>query len=69
MQIKIGEFDCTECWDGVFYKKLSNYPAISEWEIQNVFDFEHYEKQNGRDCFIDYFFQELVYYWNSGDIF
>ena len=69
MQIKIGEFDCTECWDGVFYKKLSNYPAISEWEIQNVLDFEHYEKQNGRDCFIDYFFQELVYYWNSGDIF
>lgn len=53
MQIKIGEFDCTECWDGVFYKKLSNYPAISEWEIQNVLDFEHYEKQNGRDCFIE----------------
>ena len=53
MLIKIGEFDCTECWDGVFYKKLSNYPAISEWEIQNVLDFEHYEKQNGRDCFIE----------------
>ena len=44
MQIKIGEFDCTECWDGVFYKKLSNYPAITKWEIQNVLDFEHYEK-------------------------
>ena len=47
MQIKIGEFDCTECWDGVFYKKLSNYPAISEWEIQNVLDFEHYGIING----------------------
>ena len=44
MQIKIGEFDRTECWDGVFYKKLANYPVISEWEIQNVLDFEHYEK-------------------------
>lgn len=47
MQIKIGEFDCTECWDGVFYKKLSNYPAIIKWEVQTVLDFEHYEKQNG----------------------
>ena len=50
--IKIGEFECTECWDGVFYKKLANYPVITEWEIQTVLDFEHYEKQNGRDCFI-----------------
>ena len=24
MLIKIGEFDCTECWDGVFYKKLAS---------------------------------------------
>ena len=29
MLIKIGEFDCTECWDGVFYKKLANYPYIT----------------------------------------
>jgi hypothetical protein len=50
MLIKIGEFECTECWDGVFYKKLANYPVITEWEIQTVLDFEHYEKQNGRDC-------------------
>lgn len=34
MLIKIGEFECTECWDGVFYKKLANYPVITEWEIQ-----------------------------------
>ena len=53
MLIKIGEFECTECWDGVFYKKLANYPVITEWEIQTVLDFEHYEKQNGRDCFIE----------------
>ena len=44
MLIKIGEFECTECWDGVFYKKLANYPVITEWEIRTVLDFEHYEK-------------------------
>lgn len=27
---KIGNFECTEVWDGVFYKKLSNYPQISD---------------------------------------
>lgn len=53
MLIKIGEFECTEYWDGVFYKKLANYPVITEWEIRTVLDFEHYEKQNGRDCFIE----------------
>lgn len=30
MKIKIGNFDCTECWDGVFYKKLSAFPKITE---------------------------------------
>ena len=30
MLIKIGEFECTECWDGVFYKKLANYTVITE---------------------------------------
>lgn len=53
MLIKIGEFDCTECWDGVFYKKLADYPNITEWEIQNVLDFEKYEQANGRECEID----------------
>lgn len=52
MLIKIGEFECTECWDGVFYKKLANYPVITEWEIQTVLDFEHYEKQNGSQMFM-----------------
>ena len=36
MLIRIGEFDITECWDGVFYKKLSRYPEITAWEIQTV---------------------------------
>ena len=53
MQIKIGEFEYTECWDGVLYKKLSNYPNISEWEIQTIYDFMKYETDNGRECDID----------------
>ncbi len=53
MLIKIGEFEFTECWDGVLYKKLSDYPTISEWEIQTVLDFIKYEKLNGRECKID----------------
>ena len=29
MLIRIGKFDITECWDGVFYKKLSRYRSIT----------------------------------------
>ena len=50
MLIKIGQFEITECWDGVFYKKLSAYPDITEWEIQTILDFIRYEKNYGRDC-------------------
>ena len=53
MIIKIGEYEYTECWDGVFYKKLSDYPHITEWEIQTVYDFINYEKQNGRVCSVE----------------
>ena len=53
MLIKIGKFDITECWDGVYYKKLSQYPNITTWEIQNILDFIKYEKANGRECRIE----------------
>ena len=53
MLVKIGQFDITECWDGVFYKKLSQYPDITAWEIQTVLDFIKYEESNGRACKID----------------
>lgn len=53
MKIKIGNFDCTECWDGVFYKKLSAFPKITDWEIQTVLDFIAYEKLYGRECKIE----------------
>lgn len=44
MLIKIGRFDITECWDGVFYKKPSEYPDINDWEIQNILDFSDTRK-------------------------
>ena len=53
MLIKIGDFECTEVWDGVFYKALSNYPYITKWEIKNILDFMEYEKSYGRECRIE----------------
>ena len=47
MLIKIGDFEFTEVWDGVFYKKLSNYPNISDWEIRTIIEFIEYEKKYG----------------------
>lgn len=53
MLIKIGSFDISECWNGVFYKKLSEYPKITDWEVQNILDFIRYEEENGRYCEIE----------------
>lgn len=53
MLIKVGNLDCTEVWDGVFYKALSDYPRITEWEIRNILDFIEYEKIYGRECKIE----------------
>lgn len=50
MLIKIGEFEYTEVWDGVLYKKLSNYPSISPWEIRTLIEFVEYEEMYGRTC-------------------
>ena len=51
--IKIGDFEYTEVWDGVSYKKLSNYPQISHWEIRTIIEFIEYEKKYGRECTIE----------------
>lgn len=53
MLIKVGDFEFTEVWDGVLYKKLSNYPQISDWEIRNIIEFIEYENGYGRDCHIE----------------
>jgi hypothetical protein len=53
MLIKIGDFEYTEVWDGVLYKKLSNYPQITDWEIRTIIEFIDYEKRYGRECVIE----------------
>ena len=60
MLIKIGDFDCTEVWDGVFYKALSDYPKITSWEIRNILDFMEYEKNHGRECKIECESREVI---------
>lgn len=49
MLVKIGNFEFTEVWDGVFYKKLSAYPSITDWEMRTLIEFTEYEEANGRD--------------------
>ena len=53
MIIKIGDFEFTEVWDGVLYKKLSEYPQISDWEIRNIIEFIEYENKYHRECTIE----------------
>lgn len=53
MLIKIGDFEFTEVWDGVLYKKLSNYPKVSDWELRTIIEFIDYEKKYGRECQIE----------------
>jgi hypothetical protein len=48
MIIHIGNHDFTELWDWVYYKALSNYPNISDWEIKNIIDFINYENLYNR---------------------
>ena len=45
MQINIGAFEFSEVWDGAFYKKLSDYPRISDWEMRTLIEFVGYEKK------------------------
>ena len=45
MLIRIGEFEFTECWDSILYKKLSDYPRITDWEVQTILDFIRYESE------------------------
>ena len=50
MIINIGCHEFTEVWDGVLYKKLSDYPRICDWELRNIIEFFEYEKNHGRNC-------------------
>ena len=60
MLIKIGSFEFTEVWDGVLYKKLSDYPNITDWELRTIIEFAEYEEKNGRKCTIECENQDLL---------
>lgn len=36
MKINIGKHEFTECWDGVLYKALSDYPKVSDNEMKDM---------------------------------
>lgn len=38
MIIDINKHDFTIIWDGIYYFALSNYPHISDWELQKLLD-------------------------------
>jgi hypothetical protein len=62
MIIQIGNYDFTELWDGVYYKALSDYPHISDWEIKNVIDFMNYEMLNDRSTEIQSDNEDILSY-------
>lgn len=62
MKIDIGKHEFSEVWDGVFYKALSDYPAVSDNEMKDIIDFINYEKANGRDCEITADRQDILDY-------
>ena len=53
MHIKLGGFDFTEVWDGVLYKNLSHYPAVTDWEKRTIIEFVEYEESHGRICSLE----------------
>lgn len=65
MLIKVGNFEYTEVWDGVFYKKLSNYPQVSDWELRTLIEFMEYEKKYGRACNIECEDKQLLHFIND----
>lgn len=48
MKIDIRKHEYSIIWDGIYYHALSNYPDISEWELNGIVNFVEYEKYHGR---------------------
>jgi hypothetical protein len=62
MILNIGDHEYTGLWNGVYYKALSDYPNISDWEIRNVIDFINYEKANYRETEIQSDNEDILKY-------
>jgi len=53
MRIIIANHDFTIQWDGIYYLALSDYPNISEWELQKIVHFHEHERNHGRTTTIE----------------
>lgn len=48
MKIDIGKHEFSIIWEGIYYHALSNYPLISEWELNGIIKVVDYESLHGR---------------------
>jgi hypothetical protein len=48
MKIDIRKHEYSIIWDGIYYHALSNYPNISQWELNGIIKFVEYEKCHDR---------------------
>ena len=53
MKLQIGQYEFSEVWDNIYYKKLSDYPNVSDWEMKNIIQFMEYEAQYGRTTYVE----------------
>jgi len=36
IKVDIGKHELSIIWEGIYYHALSNYPHISEWELNGI---------------------------------
>lgn len=48
MKLNINNHDFSIIWEGIYYKALSDYPNITDWEIKTIQSFIEYEKKHNR---------------------
>lgn len=49
MKIDIGNHEFSIIWDGIYYRALSDYPNISDWELSEIIKFVDYENLYERE--------------------
>ena len=49
MNLDIGNHEFSIIWDGIYYRALSDYPNISDWELSGIIKFVEYENLHGRE--------------------
>ena len=49
MKLDIGNHEFSIIWDGIYYRALSDYPNISDWELSGIIKFVEYENLHERE--------------------